>query len=147
MLEGTDDPMISYAKQRTAIDRIFDETKTIAVVGFSSNPARAGYTVPAYLQQSGYRVIPVNPNLDHALGERAFPDLRSVPDPIDLVLIFRRSQFVGEVVDQAIEVGAKAVWMQLNVHDEQAAARAQQAGMTVVMDACMAVEHRRRPTR
>ena len=130
--------------QEEAIERIFQDVKTIAVVGFSSNPTRAGYTVPAYLQRSGFRIIPVNPNLETALGERAYPDLRSVPEPVDLALIFRRSEHVGPVVDQAIEIGARAVWMQLNVIDHQAAERARQAGLTVVMDACMAVEHRSR---
>lgn len=125
------------------IPTLLAQTHTIAVVGFSSKPARAGYYVAEYLQTQGYQIIPVNPNLSAALGRPAYPDLLSVPDPVDLVLIFRRSQEVGPVVDQAIVIGAKAVWMQLGIVDGAAAARARAAGLLVVMDACMLVEHRR----
>lgn len=125
------------------IPTILAETRVIAVVGLSSRPSRAGYYVPEYLQAQGYRIIPVNPNLSAALGQPAFPDLASVPEAVDLVLIFRRSEEVGPVVDQAIARGARAVWMQLGIVDEAAAARARAAGLLVVMDACMLVEHRR----
>ena len=124
------------------IERILGETKTIAVVGLSSRSHRAGYYVPAYLQQQGYRIIPVNPNLDKALGEKAYPDLASVPEPVDTVLVFRRKRYAVEVVDAAIAKGAKFVWMQQGVKHAAAAEKARQAGLEVVMDACMMVEHR-----
>ncbi len=125
-----------------AIDKILAEAKTIAVVGFSSRPHKAGYYVPVYLQEQGYRIIPVNPFLDEGLDEKAYPDLLSVPVPVDLVLIFQRSANVPPFVDQAIEIGAKAVWMQQGIYNETAAAKAQTAGLDVVQDACMMVEHR-----
>lgn len=126
------------------IATILAETRTIAVVGFSSRPERAGYYVPAYLRDQGYRIIPVNPHLQNGLGEKAYPDLLSVPEPVDLVLIFRRPEEVPPVVEQAIAIGAKAVWMQLGIVNEAAAERARTAGLRVVMDACMLIEHRRR---
>lgn len=128
----------------TTIARLLAETKTIAVVGLSSSPRRAGYYVPAYLQRAGYRIIPVNPSLDEALGEKAYPDLAAVPEPIDLVLLFRRPAEVPPHVDEAIAVGARAVWMQVGIVNEAAAAAARAAGLDVVMDRCMMVEHRRR---
>ncbi len=124
------------------VDKILVETKTIAVVGFSSRTHKAGYYVPAYLQEQGYRIIPVNPFLDVGLSEKAYPDLLSVPEPVDLVLIFQRSANVPPFVDQAIEIGAKAVWMQQGIRHETAAAKARAAGLDVVQDACMMVEHR-----
>jgi predicted CoA-binding protein len=132
----------TYKDQDTIID-ILDNCHTIAVVGLSSQPHRAGYYVPAYLQHNGYRIIPVNPNLDQALGEVAYPDLLEVPEPVDLVLVFRRSEAVPPIVDQAIQIGAKALWMQLGVINQPAAEKASQAVLKVVMDACMMVEHRR----
>ena len=128
--------------RENTIRRILENTKIIAVVGLSSDNSRAGYYVPAYLQAHGYRVLPVNPFLDKALGEKAYPDLKSVPEPVDLVLIFRRSEAVLPFVQDAIEIGAKAVWMQLGIVNEEAAALARAAGLDVVMDACMMVEHR-----
>ena len=119
------------------------EARNIAVVGFSSRQARAGYYVPAYLQQQGYRIIPVNPYLEEGLGQKAYPDLKSVPEPVDLVLLFQRSQNVPPFVDEAIAIGAKAVWMQLGIANEKAAAKARAAGLDVVQNACMLVEHRR----
>jgi uncharacterized protein len=126
------------------IARLLEETKTIAVVGMSSSPTRAGYYVPAYLQRAGYRIVPVNPALDEALGEKAYPDLAAVLDPIDLVLLFRRSADVPPHVDEAIAVGAKAVWMQSGIAHEGAAQKARAAGLDVVMNRCMMIEHRRR---
>jgi predicted CoA-binding protein len=125
------------------IDKLLRETKTIAVVGISSDDERPGYTVPAYLQAQGYRIIPVNPYLEHRLGEVAYPDLRSIPDTVDLVLLFRRSEAVPPFIDDAILIDAKSVWMQLGVIHEPAADRARKAGLDVVMDKCMAIEHRR----
>lgn len=124
------------------IRSILENTKTIAVVGLSSHQEKAGYYVPAYLQAQGYRIIPVNPNLQNALGEKAFPDLKSVPTPVDLVLIFQRSEKVPPFVEAAIQCGARAVWMQLGITNEAAAQRAHEAGLQVVQNACMLVEHR-----
>ncbi len=129
------------------IETILAETRTIAVVGFSSRPERAGYYVPAYLREQGYRIIPVNPHVQSGLGEKAYPDLLAVPEAVDLVLVFRRPEEVPPVVEQAIAIGAKAIWMQLGIVHEAAAARARAAGLRVVMDACMLVEHRRRQSR
>jgi predicted CoA-binding protein len=123
--------------------KILSETRTIAVVGLSADPQKAGYYVPAYLQTNGYRIIPVNPNLETALGEKAYPDLPAVPEPVDLVLLFQRSEKVPPFVDQAIAIGAKAIWMQQGIVNEEAAAKARSAGLDVVMDACMMVDHRR----
>ena len=128
----------------SVIERILSTSKTIAVVGLSSQRGKAGYYVPAYLQSQGYKIVPVNPTLDQALGEKSYPDLLAVPQPVDLVLIFRRSEAVPPFVDQAIQIGAKAVWMQLGITNEDAARIAEAAGLDVVMDACMMVEHRRR---
>ncbi len=109
-------------------------SKTIAVVGLSDNPARDSYRVSKYMQSQGYRIIPVNPMIEEVLGEKSYPDLKSIPEPIDMVDIFRRSELVGPVVDEAIEVGAKYIWMQDGVVDEAAAARARAAGIPVVMN-------------
>lgn len=125
------------------IRAILKDTQTIAVVGLSARPDRAGQYVPAYLQKQGYRIIPVNPNLEFALGEKAYPDLASVPEPVDLVLIFRRSEEIPPLVAGAIAKGARAVWMQSGILNEPAALQALAAGLRVVMDACMMVEHRR----
>jgi uncharacterized protein len=135
----------SYQYQDSAvIDRILSTCKTIAVVGLSSQWDKAGFYVPEYLQSQGYRIIPVNPTLEQALGEKAYPDLLAVPQPVDLVLIFRRSEAVPPFVDQAIRIGAKAVWTQLGIINYDAAQKAEAAGLDVVMNACMMVEHRRR---
>lgn len=133
---------VTSAKQAT-IQHILRTCRTIAVVGLSSRIDRAGYYVPAYLQKYGYRIIPVNPYLKEALGGKAYPDLLALPEPVDLVLIFQRSEAVPPFVDQAIRIGAKAVWMQLGISNQPAADKARQAGLEVVMDACMLVEHQR----
>lgn len=121
--------------------KILESAKTIAVVGLSGDRTKPGFTVPAYLQRAGYRVIPVNPNLQAALGERAYPDLRSIPEPIDGVVIFRRPEHILPIVEEAIEIKAKFVWMQLGIINLEAAELARQAGLEVVMDACMLEEH------
>ncbi len=130
--------------QDDAIRKILTEARTIAVVGFSSNPAKAGYYVPAYLHKHGYTILPVNPNLSEGLGQPAYARLADVPVPIDLVLVFQRSENVPPFVDEAIAVGAKAVWLQLGIRHDDAAAKARAAGLDVVQDACMLVEHRAR---
>ena len=127
--------------QQDSIQHILRDCQTIAVVGLSSRPERAGYYVPAYLQKYGYRIIPVNPYLEQALGEKAYPDLPAIDEPVDLVLLFQRSEAIPPFVEQAIQIGAKAVWMQLGISNSPAADRARQAGLAVVMDACMLVEH------
>lgn len=127
------------------IKKILKETRTIAVVGMSKKPHRAGYYVPEYLKEQGYRIIPVNPYLhEPVLDETPYPDLHSVPEPVDLVLLFQRSENVPPFVEDAIEIGAHAVWMQQGIANEAAAARAREAGLDVVQDACMMIEHRRR---
>ena len=123
------------------IDEILRDCRTIAVVGLSSNPARPSYGVASYMQAQGYRVIPVNPNETTVLGEPAYPSLVAVPGTIDLVNIFRKSEEVFPIVEEAIAHGAKAIWMQEGVVNEAAAARAAQAGLPVVMDRCWLKEH------
>ncbi len=134
----------TYFPDPATISTVLNNTRTIAVVGLSSQPERAGNYVPVYLQQAGYKIIPVNPNLTEALGEKAYPDLLSVPEPVDLVLLFQRSENVPPFVEQAIAIGAQAVWMQEGIINHAAAETARQAGLLVVMDACMMVEHRQR---
>jgi len=126
------------------IKRIFDECHTIAVVGLSSDSTRPSNGVAGYMRRSGYTVIAVNPNETEVFGETAYPDLSSVPQKIDLVDIFRRPDEAGKAVDEAIKIGAKAVWMQEGVIDGAAAQRALNAGLLVVMDRCWLKEHRRR---
>ena len=116
---------------------------TIAVVGLSSSRFRASYSVSQYMQSAGYRIIPVNPNEQQVLGEKAYARLEDVPEKIDVVDVFRRSEFVPEIVDSAIRVGARAIWMQEGVTDEAAAQRAREAGLFVVMDTCILKQHRR----
>ena len=116
-------------------------SKTIAVVGLSSDPARPSYGVAKYLQRAGFRVIPVNPRETEVLGEKSFARVADIPEPVDIVNIFRRPLLAGVHVDEAIAKGTKAVWMQLGVVNEEAAKRARDAGLFVVMDKCIAVEH------
>lgn len=123
------------------IKQILDECKTIAVVGLSSNPMRPSNGVAGFMQRKGYKVIPVNPNEIEVLGERSYPTLHDVPDKIELVDIFRRSDEAGKAVDEAIEISAKAVWLQEGVIDEAATKRAMDAGLLVVMDKCWLKEY------
>jgi predicted CoA-binding protein len=136
---------------RDTIRRIAEQSRTWAVVGLSPDPWRASHGVAEFLLARGYRVIPVNPQAgcEEILGQRCYPDLASIPEPVDVVDIFRRVEEAGGHVDEAIAVGAKAVWMQLGVIDETAAARARAAGLDVVMDRCPKIEFpglRLRPT-
>jgi len=126
------------------VARILGECRTIAVVGLSASTWRPSNAVAAYMKRAGYRVMPVNPNETEVFGEKSFPALAEVPEKIDLVDIFRRSEEAGAVVDQAIAVGAKAVWLQEGVIDQAAAQRAIDAGLLVVMDRCWLKEHARR---
>ena len=123
---------------------ILNKYKTIAVVGLSSNPARASYEVTEYMQSARYKIIPVNPNETKVLGEKSYARLEDVPEKIEIVNVFRRAEDVPPVVEGAIQIGAKVVWMQLGIENVVAAERARAAGLIVVEDACVLVEHRRR---
>jgi uncharacterized protein len=127
-----------------AIGEILKSYKTIAVVGLSANPERPSYGVTEYMQRAGYRIIPVNPNEREVLGEKSYARLEDVPDKIEIVDVFRRAEDVPPVVESAIRVGAKVIWMQLGIENAEAAEKARAAGLTVVEDACMFVEHRKR---
>lgn len=127
---------------RQELAQILSTYKTVAVVGLSSRPDRPSHSVPAYLQGQGYRIIPVNPTLSEALGERAYASLSEVPEAVDIVQVFRRSEDVPPVVVDAIAIGAKVVWMQAGIVNEPAAAQARAAGLQVVMDTCMGATHR-----
>ncbi|HET7209854.1 MAG TPA: CoA-binding protein [Terriglobales bacterium] len=130
--------------QADPIRDLLQRARNIAVVGLSNSPLRPSHGVSAYMQSHGYRIIPVNPNIDEALGERSYASLLDVPDKIDIANVFRRPEFVDEVVDQAIRLKVPAVWMQEDVINEGAAARARQAGIFVVMDRCILKEHQAR---
>ena len=122
-------------------ETILKSARTIAVVGLSANPRRPSHGVARYLQRAGYRIIPVNPNVSEVLGERAYATLAELPGPVDVVEVFRRSEFAGAIVDEAIAIGAGAVWLQDGVVDDAAAERARVAGLDVVMDDCMMRRH------
>jgi predicted CoA-binding protein len=124
------------------ITQLLQRSKTIAVVGLSCNPLRPSHGVSAYMQTHGYRIIPVNPHIHSCLGEKSYHSLFDVPGKIDIVNIFRRSEFVPGIVDQAIQLKVPAIWMQEDVIHEQAAERARKAGILVVMDRCILKEHR-----
>lgn len=125
------------------IPELLRKSHVIAVVGLSSKRSRPSYSVSEYMKQQGYRIIPVNPNETEVLGEKAYARLEDVPEHVDIVDIFRRSELVAPVVDSAIKIGASAVWMQEGVIDQAAAKKAKAAGLTVVVDRCILKEHRR----
>ena len=125
----------------SAEEEILNFSRVVAVVGLSSKPGRPSYRVASYLKEQGYKIIPVNPGEKEISGELCYPDLASIPEPVDVVDIFRRSEDVPPIVEEAIRIGAKAVWMQEGVINEEAAARAREAGLGVVMDKCMRKEH------
>lgn len=133
-MDASSDPITSLLKT----------SKTIAVVGLSNTPFRASHGVSAYMQSHGYKIIPVNPNIQEALGQKAYASLLDVPEKIDIVNVFRRPEFVEEIVDQAIQLKVPAVWMQEEVVNEKAAAKARSAGIFVVMDQCILQEHLKR---
>jgi predicted CoA-binding protein len=126
------------------VTRILREAKTIAVVGLSSNAMRASHGVAEYLKGAGYRIIPVNPNETEVLGEKAYGRLEDVPEPVEIVDVFRRAEEVPGVAESAIKIGAKVLWMQLGIENAEAAKKARAAGLVVVEDACLMVEHKRR---
>ncbi len=125
------------------MEDILRMSRTIAVVGLSARRYRPSYGVAEYMKRAGYRIIPVNPGEREILGEACYPDLESIPEPVDIVNIFRRPEHVPEIVDAAIRKGAKAIWMQEGVIHEAAAHKAEEAGLTVVMDRCILKDHRR----
>jgi len=129
--------------QAAAIAQLLSLYRTFAIVGCSPDPSRESHRVARYLQANGYRIVPVNPAGGTILGERCYPDLRSIPQPVEVVDLFRRSELVAPHVTEAIAIGARAIWMQLDVIDETAAAAARAAGLEVVMDRCPAIEHSR----
>lgn len=123
---------------------LLTQAKTIAVVGLSNSPLRPSYGVSAYMQAQGYKILPVNPRISESLGERSYPSLSDVPGRIDIVNIFRRPEYVEEIVDQAIRLKIPAIWMQEEVIHERSAEKARRAGMVVVMDLCILKEHKAR---
>jgi predicted CoA-binding protein len=131
-------------KESDPIYELLSRVKTIAVVGLSDSPMRPSHGVSAYMQSQGYRIVPVNPQIAEALGETAYPSLLEVPERIDLVDVFRRAEYVDEIVEQAIRLKVPAIWLQEDVINERAAERARQAGLFVVMDRCILKEHRAR---
>ncbi len=133
MTQPTNDEMTQFLTQ----------VKTIAVVGLSDDPARISYEVAAYLQAQGYEIVPVNPNARMVLGRPAKPSLRDVSDEVDVVDVFRKSEAVSDIVDDAIAIGAKGIWLQLGISDHEAEKRAKDAGLFVVSNRCLMVEHRR----
>ena len=123
------------------IKEIVTKYRTIAVVGLSPDPGKPSFEVAAYLQRAGFRIIPVNPACQEILGERCYPTLADIPGEVEIVDVFRRAEFLPEVVEQAISKGAKVVWMQEGIVNQPAAARAEEAGLAVVMDRCLLKEH------
>jgi uncharacterized protein len=135
--------MASGDTDKDGLKKLLSESHTIAVVGISANPSRDSYRVADYLKKHGYRIIPVNPGADEVLGEKSYPDLKSIPEPVDVVDVFRRPEFVPEIAEQAVQIGAKVFWMQFGAESEEAAKKAKAAGLTVVQDHCMMQEHSR----
>ena len=135
---------MASSTQSDPISDLLKRAKTIAVVGLSNSPLRPSHGVSAYMQSHGYRIIPVNPQITEALGERAYPSLLQVPGKIDIVNIFRRPEYVEEIVDQAIQLKVPVIWMQEEIVNEPAAEKARQYGIFVIMDRCILKEHRAR---
>ena len=132
------------ATEADRIAELLNSAKTIAVVGLSDSPLRTSYGVSQYMQSQGYRIIPVNPSITESLGEKPYASLLDVPEKIDIVNVFRRSEFVPEVVEEAIRLKVPAIWMQEGVVHEESAEKARQAGILVVMDRCILKEHLKR---
>lgn len=133
--------MILAAEQAAIIRRVLKDSKTIAVVGLSPKPQRPSHQVARYLMEAGYTIIPVNPGQDSILGLPCYPDLRAIPTPVDMVDIFRRPQAVLPIVEDAIAIGARFIWMQEGIVNKEAAAKAEAAGLTVIMDRCTKIDH------
>jgi uncharacterized protein len=135
--------MDPYAPDDTKLREILERTKTIAVVGLSANPWRDSHRVASYLQGRGYRIIPVNPHEDEVLGETSYPSVTDIPEPVDMVDVFRRPEHTPEVAQQAVQAGAKALWLQLDIVNDEARRIAEEGGLDVVMGLCIKVEHQR----
>ncbi len=133
--------MIPATRQSAIIRRILQDSKTIAVVGLSPKPQRPSHRVARYLMEAGYSIIPVNPGQDSVLGLTCYPNLRAIPSAVDMVDIFRRPEAVLPIVDDAIAIGAKFIWMQEGIVNGEAAAKAEEAGLVVVMDRCTKIDH------
>ncbi|UCD66977.1 MAG: CoA-binding protein [Deltaproteobacteria bacterium] len=129
------------AQQTATIRRILKDSKTIAVVGLSPKPHRPSHQVARYLMEAGYTIIPVNPGQDNLLGLPCYPNLKTIPGPVDMVDIFRRSEFVVPIVEDAVIIGARFIWMQEGIVNEVAARKAEEAGITVIMDRCTKIDH------
>ena len=125
------------------VRRVLDSTRTIAMVGLSGNWYRPSYFAAKYLLARGYRVIPVNPNYEEILGQKVYPDLQSIPEPVEVVDLFQRAEAVPQYVQPAIDIGAKVLWLQLGIVNDEAAAQASAAGLTVIQDRCMKIEYAR----
>ncbi len=134
---------VNLSEKVSIEEEILSSSRVVAVVGLSPNPDRPSYRVASYLKKEGYQIIPVNPGVEKILGVTSYPDLSSIPEAVDVVDIFRRPEEVPVIVEEAIKIGAKAVWMQEGVINEEAAVRAKGAGLLVVMDRCMFKEHRK----
>ena len=134
--------MTDQPPERT-IEQILKESKTIAVVGLSANPGRDSHQVASYLKRNGYIIYPVNPNYEQVLGSRCYTNLSDIPDAIDIVDIFRRPEHIPPIAGEAVKIGAKVIWMQLGIRNEEAAETARRAGLQVIMDRCIKIEHQR----
>jgi predicted CoA-binding protein len=134
--------MTDQPPERT-IEQILKESKTIAVVGLSANPGRDSHQVASYLKRNGYIIYPVNPNYEQVLGSRCYTNLSDIPDAIDIVDIFRRPEYIPPIAGEAVKIGAKVIWMQLGIRNEEAAETARRAGLQVIMDRCIKIEHMR----
>jgi predicted CoA-binding protein len=134
--------MTDQPPERT-IEQILKESKTIAVVGLSANPGRDSHQVASYLKRNGYIIYPVNPNYEQVLGSRCYTNLSDIPDAIDIVDIFRRPEYIPPIAGEAVKIGAKVIWMQLGIRNEEAAETARRAGLQVIMDRCIKIEHQR----
>jgi uncharacterized protein len=133
----------SFSPDDRRLRALLEESRTIAVVGLSSKPWRASHRVASYLQAAGYRIIPVNPKETEVLGEHAYPSLKDVPAPVDVVDVFRRAENTPDIARQAVQIGAKALWLQSGIVNEEAGRIAEEGGLSVIMDRCMMVEHAR----
>jgi predicted CoA-binding protein len=133
----------SFSPDDRRLRVLLGESRTIAVVGLSSKPWRASHRVASYLQAAGYRIIPVNPKETEVLGEQAYPSLKDVPEPVDVVEVFRRAENTPDIARRAVQIGAKALWLQSGIVNEEAGRIAEEGGLSVIMDRCMMVEHAR----
>ncbi len=133
----------AYAPGDAELRSILGDARTIAIVGLSDNPLRESYEVAEFLQRKGYRIIPVNPSVDEVLGEKSYPSLRDVPVPVDVVDVFRRAEHTPEIAEQAVEIGAKVIWLQDGIVNEEARRIAEDAGLTVIMGVCIRATGRR----